>query len=168
MFPQHTLDSAPAGSPALMRATIDHLGHLPDAVARLAESPEMLDSFLHASARFEASTLDPLAREVVVMTIAVRNDCRVCLAMHTGRLRALDAGSELITALRRPGTALVEPRLEALRVFTLRVLATAGEVPEEEVQEFLAAGYTTRNALEVVLGIGTYTMSTLANRLVRA
>jgi hypothetical protein len=34
--------------------------------------------------------------------------------------------------------------------------------------EFLAHGYTPRNALEVVLGIGTYTMSTLANRLTQA
>ena len=32
----------------------------------------------------------------------------------------------------------------------------------------LGHGYTAENALEVVLGIGTYTMSTLANRLVRA
>jgi hypothetical protein len=48
------------------------------------------------------------------------------------------------------------------------VLATAGEVPEDELTGFLNAGFTTRNALEVVLGIGTYTMSTLANRLVRA
>jgi hypothetical protein len=42
------------------------------------------------------------------------------------------------------------------------------EAGDEEIEEFLTAGYTRRNALEVVLGIGTYTMSTLANRLVRA
>ena len=60
------------------------------------------------------------------------------------------------------------PRLEALRQFTLRVLATAGELPQDELTGFTAAGFTPRNALEVVLGIGTYTMSTLANRLVRA
>ncbi len=36
----------------------------------------------------------------------------------------------------------------------------------DELTAFLAAGYTHRNALEVVLGIGTYTMSTFANRLV--
>jgi hypothetical protein len=55
-----------------------------------------------------------------------------------------------------------------LWTFTLRVLETSGEVPDDELTEFLAAGFTKRNALEVVLGIGTYTMSTLANRLVRA
>jgi hypothetical protein len=36
------------------------------------------------------------------------------------------------------------------------------------LRAFLASGYTRQNALEVVLGIGTYTMSTLANRLTGA
>ena len=124
MFTQHTLDSAPAASRPMMESTVEHLGHLPPAVALLAESPEMLGGFLQASARFEASTLDPLAREVVVMTIATRNGCRVCVAMHTGRLRELAAGGELIAAL-RAGESPADPRLAALRHFTLRVLATA-------------------------------------------
>ena len=53
-------------------------------------------------------------------------------------------------------------------VFTLRLLDTAGNVGDEALQAFLASGYTRQNALEVVLGIGTYTMSTLANRLTGA
>jgi hypothetical protein len=40
--------------------------------------------------------------------------------------------------------------------------------PETPEPDPMAAGYTTQNALEVVLGIGTYTMSTLANRLTGA
>jgi hypothetical protein len=34
--------------------------------------------------------------------------------------------------------------------------------------EFLGHGYTRQNALEVVLGIGAYTVSTLANRMTDA
>jgi AhpD family alkylhydroperoxidase len=167
MFAQHTLESAPAASRPLMENTVQHFGHLSDSVARLAGSPEMLGGFLQANALFESSTLDPLGREVVVMTVATRNGCRLCVAMHTGRLRTMNAGPDVIAAL-RAGEPLADPRLEVLRQFTLRVLATTGAVPDDEVNDFLAAGYTTRNALEVVLGIGTYTMSTLANRLVRA
>jgi AhpD family alkylhydroperoxidase len=167
MFTQHTIATAPAGSRRLMETTVQHLGHLPDAVGRLAESPEMLGGFLKVSGLFEASTLDPLSREVVVMIIATRNGCGVCIAMHTARLEQLAADPALIEAL-RTGAPLDEPRLAAISRFTLRVLATTGAVPDTEIEEFLAAGYTTRNALEVILGIGAYTMSTLANRLVRA
>lgn len=87
--------------------------------------------------------------------------------MHTGKLRKLGADPELIAALCK-SRMMEDQRLEAVRVFTLEVLADAGAVGDDELKASLAQGYTERNALEVVLRVSTYTMSTLANRLVRA
>ena len=167
MFRSHTVESAPAASRPLMEATIAEFGELAEPIARLAESPETLDGFLHANHLFESSTLDPLSREVVVMTIATRNGCRVCIAMHTGRLRQLKADPDLITALRTQAP-LSDQKAERIRRFTLKAIETTGAVSDEDLDDFLKAGYTRRNALEVILGIGTYTMSTFANRLVKA
>lgn len=166
-FPEYTIESAPAGSRRFMIATQNHLGYLPAATARWAASPHLLEAFGRVLAIFENATLDPVAREVVVMTIATRNGCHICVAMHTARLTELGASSDVITVL-RDATVLADPRLDALRVFTLRVLDTAGDVGDDALAAFLASGYTRQNALEVVLGIGTYTMSTLANRLIDA
>ena len=166
-FTDHTIESAPAGARRLMVATRNHLGYLPAAVARMADSPHLLDGFGRLTAIFDGSTLDPIAREVVVMTIAARNGCHVCVAMHTARLTALGADARLIGAL-RSAAPLADARLDAIRVFTLRLLDTAGDVGDQALQAFLASGYSRQNALEVVLGIGAYTMSTLANRLTGA
>ena len=167
LFPAHTTATAPSAARRTMEGIEKRFGFLPAAVARLAESPELLDGFLRASGLFEATTLDPVAREVVIMVMATRNDCHICIAMHTGKLRGLGANEDLVAAL-QAGEPLADPRLEALRVFTLDVLATAGGVSDDAVRAFVAHGYTLRNALEVVLGIGAYTMSTLANRLTGA
>lgn len=150
-----------------MEATRKRLGYLPAPVARLATSPHLLDGFLQLSAMFEMATLDPVAREVVIMTIATRNGCHVCVAMHSAKLVKMGEADELVSALReqRP---LRDARLDAIREFTIEVLASAGAVSGEALRAFLAAGFSDRNALEVVLGIGTYTMSTLANRLTGA
>jgi alkylhydroperoxidase family enzyme len=83
MFTQHSIESAPPAARRSMTATVGHLGYLPAAVARLASSPLLLDGFLKLTAMFDATSLDPLAREVVVMTIATRNECHVCVAMST-------------------------------------------------------------------------------------
>jgi AhpD family alkylhydroperoxidase len=172
-FTDHTIESAPPASRRSMTATRNHLGYLPAATARWSASPQLLDGFGRLSGLFESCTLDPVAREVVIMTIATRNGCHLCVAMHTARLTALGASAELIATLRSAGPVADErleedERLEAIRAFTLRVLDTAGQVGDEAMRAFLASGYTTQNALEVVLGIGTYTMSTLANRLTDA
>jgi AhpD family alkylhydroperoxidase len=167
MFTQHTIESAPAGSRRAMAAVAEKQGYLPAGVALLAESPEALEGFLRMTATFEACTLDPLAREVVIMTVAVRNGCHLCIAMHTARLAAHGADPAVAAALRTAGP-LTDPRLAAVRAFTLRVLDTAGDVGDESLAEFFAHGFTRRNALEIVLGIGTYTLSTLANRMTGA
>ncbi|MFD9910182.1 carboxymuconolactone decarboxylase family protein [Streptomyces sp. NPDC059063] len=169
MFTSHTTETAPAASRPAMEGVTRAFGRLPDAVGRLAESPELLTGFLEMSEKFERTTLDPLARETVIMAVAVRNDCHVCVALHTGKLRALGADTALVTALRAGHELPADhARLEAVRRFALRVLDTAGGVDDADLTAFLDHGYTRRNALEVVLGIGAYTMSTLANRLVRA
>ena len=169
-FTEYTIESAPPASRRFMAATRDHLGYLPAATARWAASPHLLEGFAKLNALFESCTLDPVAREVVIMAVATRNGCHICVAMHTARLASLGASPELIAALREPDRAapLPDERLDAIQVFTHTVLDTAGDVGDQALRDFLGHGYTTQNALEVVLGIGTYTMSTLANRLTGA
>ncbi|MEV5648738.1 carboxymuconolactone decarboxylase family protein [Nocardia sp. NPDC052254] len=166
-FPALTLESAPSDAQRVMRSTADHFGYLPAAVAKMATSPHLLDGFLKLNASFESCTLDQLSREVLVMTIATRNECHVCVAMHTAALTRAGADPELINALREQ-LPLPDARLAALQEFTLAVLETAGNVPDEQITAFLAHDYTTEQALEVVLGIGTYTLSTFGNRLTGA
>jgi len=168
-FPEHTIESAPAPARRPLEATRNHLGYLPAALARMATSPHLMDGFMRLTAIFENTALDPVAREALIMTMATRNRCHICVAMHTARLEGLGAGPELIAQLRRgPLEPLADPHLDAIRVFTLRVLEDAGAVGDEALKAFLDGGYTIQNALEVVLGIGTYTLSTLANRLTAA
>lgn len=126
-----------------------------NAIALLKESPETLDGFLKLSQIFESTTLDPHSRETLILTVAERNQCHLCVDMHEAKMAAL-------------GPAPDAERLDAVSRFTLRVLASSGAVGDADLADFEKAGYTRRNALEVVLGIGAYTLSTFANRLTRA
>ena len=74
-----------------MTGTISHNGYLPTAIGLMATSPELLDGFLKMSAAFDGTTLDPVAREVVIITMATRNGSGLFVAMHTARLTKLAA-----------------------------------------------------------------------------
>ncbi|CAM5723080.1 hypothetical protein SCALM49S_01891 [Streptomyces californicus] len=79
------------------------------------------------------------------MTVATRDDCHVCVAMHTAKLTSPDAYPALIAALRSPGSpALPDERLDAVRRFTLEVIASAGAVDDAALRDFLAYGYSER------------------------
>ncbi len=109
-FPEQTLESAPPESQRMIKATAAHLGYLPVALARMAGSPQLMDGFLKTSGLFESSTLDPLARETLVMIMAVRNGCHICVAMHTAALTRLGADAGLIAGL-RAGRPVADERL---------------------------------------------------------
>ncbi len=166
-FPDLTLDTAPPAARRPLEQITRHLGYLPSAAARLAHSPQLLDGFLKLTALFDATELDPLVRETVVLTIATRNGCHLCVAMHTAQLTRLAAAPELIAALRAQ-QPLPDARLEAVRRFVHSALDHTGAVPEADLADLLSHGFTSRNALEIVLGIGAYTLSTFANRLTDA
>src|SRR5438874_13465272 len=102
VFTEYTAESAPPAARRFLTATEGHLGYLPAGMARMAASPQLIDGFLKLTAIFENTSLEPLARKVVVMTVATRNRCHICVAMHTARLTALGAGPGLIAALRDP------------------------------------------------------------------
>jgi alkylhydroperoxidase family enzyme len=87
--------------------------------------------------------------------------------MHTALLTSSGADADLVEALRH-GAALADPRLDAVRAFTLAVLDRTGAVSEGDLRAFVEAGFTARSALEVVLGIGAYTISTFVNRMTGA
>ena len=166
-FVSHTAETAPAGAGRFLQNAEKAFGYVPSPVARMAESPQLLEAFTKVNTIFEATTLSPLEREVLIMTVATEFGCHYCVAMHTGKLVAQSAPDEVISTL-RSRQVLSDPRLEALRAFTLAVVETRGEVPQDQLDSFFAAGYTLQNALEVVLGIGTYTLSNFANRMTAA
>lgn len=166
-FTTHTLDTAPGRSAGLIRATTTALGFTPAPVARMAESPELLEAFTTCNRLFQSGTLTPLEREVVVLTVVTAARCHYCVAMHTATLQRLGADPELVEAL-RAGDDLAETGPSALQRFCRAVLTTHGAVSDAQLDDFLSAGFTRGQALEVVLGIGTYTLSATANRLTRA
>ena len=49
--------------------------------------------------------------------------------------------------------------------FTLAVINTKGRVGDEALAEFLEAGYTQQNALDVVLGVSLASLCNYANNL---
>ena len=166
-FPDLTPETAPAASRRGMEAVVKQLGVLPAATARMALSPQVQDAFARLLGLFASTSLDAMAREVLVLTVATRNECELCVAMHSAEFTHLGGTPGVLAALRDQVT-LPDARLDAVRTFTLRVMTTAGAVTDGDLDAFRGAGFTLQNALEIVLGIATYTLSTFANRLTRA
>lgn len=164
-FPRFDETNAPESARPALLENKRAFGAVPEPLARYAGSPLMLRTALAGLDAFEKSSLAPLEREVLAMTMGHRNGCKFCLALHGRLLRAQHAPPPLLSEL-EAGTALSEPRLEALRRFVLALLDERGDVADAVWTDFREAGYSHEQALDVVTGVSVYTLTTLANRLV--
>jgi AhpD family alkylhydroperoxidase len=163
-FPRFDETTAPTAARDALAATKRAFGALPEPLTRYASSPLTLRTALAGLETFDKTSLAPLEREVLAMTMGRVNGCQLCVDLHSRLLKAQKAPAELISAL-QAGRPLAEPRLEALRHFILSLLERTGDVASPAWTNFREAGYTHEQALEVVTGISVYTLTTFANRL---
>lgn len=162
-----TVETAPERARPILTASTQKVGFLASPVARAATAPAVLEHLLRGFGAFDQTSLSHVEREVVAMTVAFEHACHYCMALHSAMNARAPELAPLVEAL-RAGTPLPDPRLEALRVFTREVLTLRGRPAPATWDAFAAAGFTEQQALETVLGVGVYVLSTFVNIATRS
>ncbi|MBP2307028.1 carboxymuconolactone decarboxylase family protein [Azospirillum melinis] len=163
-FTSHTLDTAPDAAKPIFEGVKAAFGFVPNLQSYMAESPELLAGYTALWDLFSKTTLTTHEQQVVYLTANFENECHYCMAGHTTLARMQKMGEDVIAAL-RAGSELPDARLEALHRFATLVVRNRGWVADADVDAFLAAGFTRRNVLEVVLGVATKVMSNYTNHI---
>jgi AhpD family alkylhydroperoxidase len=166
-FISYDLESAPSAARPILEENRKRFGKIPSPLARYAASPGMLQAAIAGLDAVEHGSLQPLEREVLAMVMGREHGCDFCLRLHRFLLRSIDAPAGLTEALEQ-GRPLESARLEALRVFILSALERKGDVSPSAWQAFLDAGFDRASALDVMVGLAAYTLTTFANRLTEA
>ncbi len=163
----HSADTAHADAQERLRAAQQANGFLPNLLGVLANAPTALETYQVVGAINGRNSLTPTEREVVQITAATYNGCAFCVAGHTKiAYKKLQLPEALVEALRNI-QGLSDAKLNALARFTLSVLEHKGQVPDEDLEAFKAAGYSEANALDTVLGVSLATLCNYANNLAR-
>ncbi len=166
-FNVHTIDSAPEGSKPTLTQAQRAMGFVPNLYGVMAESPAMLQAYAALGGIFESkSSFTATQRQVVLITTIFENECDYCMAAHSTIAGMQRVPEDVVQALRR-GEPISDPALEALSAFTRKVVRERGWVSQDDVQEFLDAGYSKAQVLEVVLGIGMKVLSNYANHIAK-
>lgn len=164
-FTAYTIEDAPAGSKPILEAVKGAFGFVPNLQANMAESPELLAGYSTLWDLFSKTSLSPTEQQVVYLTSNFENECHYCMAGHTMLAKMQKIDDAIVQAIRN-GKAIADAKLEALHVFTATVVRERGFASDTAIGAFIAAGYTRKNVLEVVLGVGTKILSNYTNHIV--
>lgn len=165
-FTAHTIESAPEASKPILKAAKRKLGFIPNLMATMAESPVLVESYLTMMRLFDKSGLSETERQIILMTNNRLNGCTYCMAAHTAVSQKTGVDDAVIEAL-RSGSTINDPKLEALRTFAIIIHETHGRPTEEQIEAFLAAGYTKQTILEVIVGTSLKVLSNYTTPIVK-
>ncbi|WP_037314354.1 carboxymuconolactone decarboxylase family protein [Amycolatopsis orientalis] len=163
-FTLHDETTAPEASRPHLKSAKRRMGFITTLNAVMAESPELLAGYNALAELFGKSSLPAKAKHVVWITASVLNECEYCVAAHSTLALKSGVDSDVVTALRE-GKPLPDNALDAVRRFTASMVGNQGWITDKEVEDFLAAGYTERNVLDVILGVGMKTLSNYTNHV---
>ncbi len=163
-FPIHTADTAPAESKPLLESAGNLRGRIPNLYGVLAEAPIAVEAYLMFADLMMRSSFTPTERHVVWFTLNAYHGCHYCMAAHTLMAKGEKVPDEVIDTARAV-QPYEDPKLEALRGFTLKLADSRGQVSPEEVDRFLAAGYSRQNVLEIIVAISHKVLSNYTNHI---
>ena len=165
-FTIHTVDTAPEGSKAMLEGAKKQMGMVPNLFGVLAESPSTLQAYQQLHQAFLDTSFNPEELTVVWQTINVEHECGYCVPAHTGIAHSMKVDPALTEALRNK-EAMPNAKLQALQDATLSIVRNRGNISEEELAAFYAAGYGQQQVLEIILGLSQKVISNYTNHVAK-
>lgn len=132
------------------------LGMVPNLYATLAHSETALGTYL--TLQNAKSSINGKSREVVNLVVSQVNKCEYCLAAHTVIGGMVGFTPEQIIEIRQ-GRATFDAKLDVLARLVRNIAIERGHANPELVDEFLAAGWTPGNLVDVMVVIGDKTVT---------
>lgn len=164
-FTIHNTDSAPAGSKEQLESAKQRMGQIPNLYGVLAEAPIAVEAYDVLGGLLMKSSFTPSERHVTWFTINAYHDCHYCMAAHTFLAKGENVPDDVIETARTVGS-YTDPKLEALRLFTLKLVENRGWAAPQDLEAFLAAGFTKQHVLEIVVTIAHKVLSNYTNHIV--
>jgi uncharacterized peroxidase-related enzyme len=164
IFTTHTAETAPTASVPFLKGANKAYGFVPNLLGTMAEAPAMLEGYMTLATIFDKSDLSETERQIILMTNNRLNGCVYCMAAHTTLSQMANVPADVIDALRND-TAIADAKLEALRTFAVVINKSRGWPTQQQVDAFLAAGYTRQSVLEVIVGTSLKVMSNYTNHI---
>ncbi len=127
-------------------------GMTPNLMKVLAHSPAALQAYLDFAGALAGGVLDPKVREQIALTVGTANGCEYCVSAHTALGKGAGLSGDELTAARSATSS--DTKANAALQFARAVVATKGNVTDQDLENLRAANYTDGQIAEIVAHVG--------------
>src|ERR1700677_2960199 len=165
-FPVHTIDSAPEPSRQALQRLQAAFGMIPNIAGAMATSPVLINSLVGLFGNVHGGSFTEEQLQTVLLTDAVTNACTWAVAFHT--TLALKEGIDPadVRAIRH-GRLPKDSKLAALSALARTMIEKRGRLDDQDVDQFIAAGFSKDHVLEVIAIVAASTITNYAGSITK-
>ena len=163
-YPAHTLASAPENSKPALEQLEKAFGVIPNIAGAIANSPKLINSLVGVFQQVHSSSFTEQEIQIVLLTDVVVNSCTYAVGFHTALATQQGVGSEETGAVRER-RAPKDKRLAALSNLAKTLIEKRGHLSAQELDAFIAAGFTKEQVLEVIAIVAASTITNYAGTI---
>ncbi len=136
------------------------LKHVPTMLRLMANSPPILEAYLHVNQAFHQTKLTARLNVLIAVTVAELSGCDYMLSRAKSLGRQRGVTEEELNEARRGEAA--EAGARAVLRFAIAVIQERGRVPASAVDELRRAGYDDQEIVEVIAAVGLNVFRTIS------
>jgi alkylhydroperoxidase family enzyme len=163
-YPIQSINSAPDGSKPALEQLQQAFGVLPNIAAAIANSPKLVNALVGVFQQVHSSSLTEPEIQIVLLTDAVTNSSTYAVAFHTALGLQQGVSSKETDAIRERRLPADE-RFAALSTLARTLIEKRGHLGDQELESFIAAGFTKEQVLEVVAIVAASTITNYAGTI---
>jgi len=163
-FTFYTVEDSDNAAKDILLSIENKYGFVPNLFAYMAEAPYLIEAYLLLSDLLEKSDLSAAQQHMSLLAISHYNNCGFCQVAHRAFAKMNKAKAQTLTAIVE--NSEIEDASDKVLVEMVQAMtANRGVVSDEQIEHFLAAGFSRRNIYDLVLMISIKTLSNYANHL---
>jgi AhpD family alkylhydroperoxidase len=163
-YPTHTIASAPENSKPGLEQLQKAFGVVPNIAGAIANSPKLINALVGVFSQVHSSSLTEAEIQIVLLTDAVTNSCTYAVAFHTGLALKQGVSSEELDVIREHRIPK-DKRFAALFSLAKTLIEKRGHASEQELDSFIAAGFTREQVFEVIAIVAASTITNYAGTI---
>jgi AhpD family alkylhydroperoxidase len=157
-FPVLTIDAAPEKSKPALQALQGAFGMIPNVAGAMATSPVLINSLIGLFGNVHGGSFTEAQVQTVLLTDAVTNACTWAVAFHTALALKEGIDPADVQAIRERRLPK-DGKLAALSALAKTMIEKRGRLDDDDVNRFLAAGFSKDQLLEVIAAVAASTIT---------
>ena len=157
-FPVHTIESAPERSKPAMQQLQSAFGMIPNLIGAISTSPVLINSLVGLFGNVHGGSFTEAQVQTILLTDAVTNGSTWAVAFHTALALKEGIDPADVQAIREDRLPK-DGKFAALSGLAKTMIEKRGRLDDEDINQFLAAGFGKDHLLEVIAAVAASTIT---------